>query len=369
MTRVVVLGAGYAGLVAAKLAARRTRAEVTLVNAGDRFVERVRLHQLAAGQRLRDLPLTELLAGTDVNLVVGLVTEIDTARRVVRLDGAAQRLQYDVLVYALGSAADLTSVPGAAEHAHAVADAGQARRLRDRVRDGTTVAVVGGGLTGIETAAELAESYPGAKVRMVTGGVPGAALSAKARRHFLRTFHRLGIELRENVRVTEVHADGLSLAGGERLDADIVVWTTGFRVSSLAAEAGLAVDGHGRMLVDDTLRSVSHPEVYGIGDSAAARLPSGQELRMACATAIPSAACAVRAIAARLAGREARPLNFRYVTQCVSLGRRDGLIQFVRPDDTPARGLLTGRPAALYKEAIVRAAYWSQRHPGLTAAM
>jgi NADH dehydrogenase FAD-containing subunit len=106
-TRIVVVGAGYAGLAAAKLAARWTGAEVTLVNAGDRFVERVRLHQLAAGQPLRDLPLAGLLRGTGVRLVVDRVTGIDAATRTVRL--GERELGYDRLVYAAGSQADLDS--------------------------------------------------------------------------------------------------------------------------------------------------------------------------------------------------------------------------------------------------------------------
>ncbi|MDT7637548.1 MAG: hypothetical protein QOC83_1836, partial [Pseudonocardiales bacterium] len=160
-TRIVVVGAGYAGLAAAKLAARWTGAEVTLVNAGDRFVERVRLHQLAAGQPLRDLPLAGLLRGTGVRLVVDRVTGIDAATRTVRL--GERELGYDRLVYAAGSQADLDSVPGAARYAYPLASYPEASRLRAHLADsgdGGTVAVVGGGLTGIEAAAELAETLP-----------------------------------------------------------------------------------------------------------------------------------------------------------------------------------------------------------------
>ena len=87
---------------------------------------------------------------------------------------------------------------------------------------------------------------------------------------------------------------------------------------------------------------------------------------MACATGLPAAAHAVRSIAARLAGREPKPLRFRYINQCISLGRNDALIQFVRGDDSPRDAVLTGRAGARYKEAIVRSAYLAQRHPALT---
>ncbi|MEU9889008.1 FAD-dependent oxidoreductase [Sphaerisporangium sp. NPDC051011] len=361
---IVVLGAGYSGLVAAKLVAGHG-ARVTLVNARDRFTERVRLHQLAAGENLRDLPLRDLLAGTAVDLVVGRVTGIDAGDRAVRLDGGAPDIRYDVLVYALGSRTDLDTVPGAAEHAHAVSGPDQAERLRGRLAEARVAAVVGGGLTGIEAAAELAEAHPGVKVRLVTGGALGEGLSERGRRYLSRVFTRLSVDVRENARVSEVREDGLVLADGEHVAADTVVWTTGFRVPALAREAGFAVDRHGRVIVDGTLRSESHPEVYAVGDAAAARMPGGQELRMACATGIPAGHRAARAIVDRLAGREPRPLRFRYLGQCVSLGRHDGLIQFVHADDRPREAVLTGRVAALYKEGIVRGTILAMRRPSL----
>lgn len=183
-------------------------------------------------------------------------------------------------------------------------------------------------------------------------------------RHLRHVLDRLGIAVHEHARVREVCADGLRLDGG-RLAADTVVWTAGFAVPPLARDAGFAVDAHGRMEVDATLRSVSHPDVYAVGDAAAAHRPGGQELRMACATAMPVAQHAVRAIAARLDGREPRPLRYRFVVRCISLGRRDGLIQLVHADDSPREAVLTGRAAALVKELVVRGALFAQRTPGL----
>lgn len=364
---IVVVGAGYSGLAAAKLAAKWTAARVTLINESDRFVERVRLHQLAVGQRLRNLPLAGLLRGSGVELVVGRVTGIDASARTVRL--AETAIGYDTLIYAVGSQATVDSVPGVTEHAYPVATVGQAARLRDRLADSEVVAVVGGGLTGIETATELAETHPRLKVRLVTDGEFGGALSERGRRHLRRVFGRLGVDVSDRTRVAEVRADGLALAGGGHIAADTVVWTAGFAVPELAREAGFAVDEHGRMIVDPTLRSVSHPEVTAIGDAAALRRQDGQELRMACATGGPSAQVAARAIAARLAGREPKPLRFRYINQCISLGRKDALVQFVHADDSPREAVLTGRLAALYKEAIVRGVIVFERHPTLPVSV
>src|SRR5690606_23010583 len=121
MTRLMVVGGGYSGVVAAKLAAKWTDATVTRINDNDRFVERVRLHQLVAGQQLRDLPLRDLLDGSGVELVVDQVKAIDPEAKKLHLALEKEPVSYDILVYAAGSLADLDSVPGAAEHAYSVA--------------------------------------------------------------------------------------------------------------------------------------------------------------------------------------------------------------------------------------------------------
>ncbi|GAA2662698.1 MULTISPECIES: NAD(P)/FAD-dependent oxidoreductase [Actinosynnema] len=356
--RVVVLGAGYAGLAAAKLAARWTGAEVTLVNERDRFVQRVRLHQVAAGQVERRLPLWELLAGSGVELVVGRAEAIDLGAREVRVGDRA--LPYDRLVYALGSTTDLGSAPGVAEHAHSVSDAESAERLHRALTGRRSVVVVGGGLTGVETAAELAEA--GHDVSLLSSSALGAGLSAKAVRHLHRALARLGVRVREGCRVESVDERGLRVDGGHEA-ADAVVWTAGFRVPPLARESGLAVDASGRLLVDEAMRSTSHPEVIGVGDAAAVRRADGREMRMACATAAPNAQRAIRSLAQELAGDTPTPTRFRYVGQCVSLGRRDAVLQFVHADDTPRDVVLTGRAAALAKEMIIKYTVAFQRRP------
>ncbi|WP_431042875.1 NAD(P)/FAD-dependent oxidoreductase [Streptomyces sp. P1-3] len=357
---IVVLGAGYAGLGAAKRAARLLASadvRVTLVNAADRFVERIRLHQLAAGQPLPDLPLAGLLAGTGVDLVVATVTAVDPVARAVRIDAPPYDIPYDTLIYALGSTAPTGAVPGLAAHALSVATYEDAVRLRERLAaPGAatgSLAVVGGGLTGLETAAELAESHPRLRVLLVTDTDLGPGLSARGRRHLRRAFDRLGVEVREHARVSMVTEHGLVLADGARLPADTVVWAAGFQVPQVAREAGFAVDRYGRMAVDETQRSTSHPEVYAVGDAATAPAP-GPETRMSCQAGLPMGVQAADAVAARLSGRAPKPLAVRYVSQNISLGRRDGLIQLVRADDSPMGAAFTGRPAAAFKESICR---------------
>jgi NADH dehydrogenase len=356
--RIVVLGAGYTGLMCAIRAARRTRrtgARVTLVNPSGHFVERLRMHQVAAGQQLVDRQLPELLDGTGVEFIRGWASGIDPMRREVRVDTAdgERRLGYDTLVYALGSVADTTTVAGVEAHAYTLNTPADSARLAARLAEvpAGVVAVCGGGLTGVEAATEIAENHPGLHVLLLSRDVPGSMMSSQARDYLNRALDRLGITVRTAVTVTKVLPDAIELAGGELVPVDACLCTTGFVAPPLAAEAGFAVDAYGRVLVDATLRSVSHPSTYAIGDAAAIRQSWGT-IHGTCQSGIPTGAHAADSIARRLRGRPAKPFRFGYVHQPVSLGRRDAVIQFTHADDTPRRWYLTGRLAVAYKEFV-----------------
>ncbi|RAO09399.1 NAD(P)/FAD-dependent oxidoreductase [Micromonospora noduli] len=353
--RVLILGAGYAGMAAAtQLAARTRRADVqvTVVNAQERFTERLRLHMTATGQRLADLDISELLAGTGAQFVRGWVTAVDAHAKTVRVDDS-RVLRYDTLVYALGSVTDTAAVPGVEEHAYSLDGPSGATTLADRLaRLGAgTVVVVGSGLTGIEAAAEIAERHPEVGVTLVGQQDPGASMNPKARAYLRGALTRLGVQMVTGAAVTRVRPDAVELAGAETVAADIVLWTGGTRVAPLAAAAGLTVDERGRVVTDSALRSVSHPEVYAIGDAAAIRQGYGV-LHGTCQSGMPTGVHAAVSIARALRGRQPRPFRFGYYHTPVSLGRNDAVVQFTRPDDSPRRGCLTGRMAVWYKETV-----------------
>ncbi|MFE5792987.1 NAD(P)/FAD-dependent oxidoreductase [Streptomyces sp. NPDC056503] len=371
--RIVVLGAGYTGAVAAGRLARRLRREdvtITLVNAEPDFVERVRLHQLAAGQELTPRPFAEMFAGSGVELKLGEVAAVDADRKTVSVDGAAGReeLGYDSLVYALGSGWNHGGVPGVADHAHELSSRPGALRLRDRLaalEAGRPVVVVGAGLTGLEAATEIAEARPDLDVALVARGALGDWLSEKGRGHLRKVVERLGVTVHEHQAVAAVAADRVTTADGAVVPADVTVWTTGFAVHPIAGASGLALAGDGRIVVDETMRSVSHPDVYAVGDAALAAGPNDKPLRMSCASGVPMAWQAADALAARLAGVEVPRIAIRYAQQCVSLGRGEALIQFVTADDQAKEKALTGRFAARYKELICKGAAWGVAHPTL----
>ncbi|WP_405136039.1 NAD(P)/FAD-dependent oxidoreductase [Nocardia sp. NBC_01388] len=354
---IVVLGAGYTGMLAAIRLGRRTRKQavrITLVNPSARFTERLRMHQVAAGQELADHRIADLLEGSGVEFHQAAATAIDTAARTVTLDDNAQ-LNYDTLVYALGSSTDTSRVPGADHHAWTLNDPRRAHAFSERLTEaasaGGAVTVCGGGLTGIEAATEIAESHPGLTVTLVSQAEPGAMMGDKARAHLNRALDRLGVRRIVGVKVTKVLPDAVQLSTGELHTSDLTLWTTGVKVAPLAAAAGIATDARGLIVTDATLRSASHPEIHAIGDAAAVTQVWGP-IHGTCQSGLPTAAYTADAIARELRGKAVRPFRFGYIHQPVSLGRKDAVIQFTNADDTPNRWYLRGRAAIAYKAMV-----------------
>lgn len=346
-TQIVVLGGGYAGVMAANRLAGRADLAVTLVNPRPRFVERVRLHQLAAGTHDAVQDYASVL-GARVRLVVGEATRIDPAARQVVLAGG-DALAYDHLVYAVGSTGGL-DVPGVAGHALPVSTYEDADRLRTALAGAphAPVVVVGGGPTGVEAAAELAET--GRSVTLVCGGVLAPYVRAGARRAVTRRLTRLGVTLLVGPRAREVRADGVVLDDGRVLPG-LVVWAAGFRFPDLARRSGLTTDAAGRLLTDETLTCVDDPRIVGAGDAAS---PSGVPPRASCQAAQPLGLHAAGTVLAHLDGRAPAPVGPVLVGQCIGLGRHAGTVQVARLDDTPVGLHVSGRAGGVLKERVVR---------------
>ncbi|MFK4087021.1 NAD(P)/FAD-dependent oxidoreductase [Kribbella sp. NPDC020789] len=367
---IVVLGAGYTGAVAAGRLARRLHSDdvrITVVNAEPDFVERVRMHELAAGRELKPRPLAEVFEGTGIILRLAKVTGVNVDDKSVTLDNDEQ-LTYDTLVYALGSRWNDHGVPGAAEYAEQIAGRPGALKVRDRLAGltaGQTVTVVGGGLTGIEAVTEIAEPHPDLNVSLIAAGGLGDWVSPKAQAHLRKVFAGLGITVHEHATVARVEPHAVVTADGTAIPSAVTIWTTGFAVHPIAAATSLETTATGQILVDDMMASVSHPDVYAVGDAAQANGSTGHPLRMSCASGTFTAYQAADAIAARLTGGKLPHTTIRYFQQCISLGRKEGLIQFVTADDRTKKYSLRGRAAAAYKEVICWGAYFGVANPTL----
>ncbi|WP_046316768.1 FAD-dependent oxidoreductase [Mycobacterium sp. UM_Kg1] len=353
MTRiqVVILGGGYAGTLAANRLRQHPAVDITVVNPRPVFVERIRLHQYIAGTGTATVDYSELL-GDGIRLLVDSATAIEAADRRIRL-ASGTVLRYDYLIYAVGSTGAISpAVPGAAEFAYSISEFESAAQLLARlgaVAPQAPVTVVGGGLTGIEAAAELAE--PGRPVTLVCGGQLGPSLHAAGRRSVAKALRKLGVAVREAAVVAEVRPDAVVLDDGTVLPSAVTVWTAGFGVPDLAAASGLATDALGRLLTDETLTSVDNPWIVAAGDAVA---PSGRPLRMSCQAALPLGAQAANTVLARIADTAPAGLDQAFTAQCISVGRHAGTVQLSHRDDTPIKAFVGGRLGAAVKEAICR---------------
>ena len=356
-TKVVVVGGGYAGVLAANRLRVNRDVTVTLVNPRPQFVERIRLHQYVTESDDAVVDFSDVLSG-DVDLVVDTAELVDPAARTVTL-ASGEVLGYDYLVYALGSTGAATTVPGAAEFAYPMAELEQAQRLRTVVDDlhpDAPITVVGAGLTGIEAATELAEQ--GRNVTLVCGGQLGPYLSEPGRRSVDKVMRRLGVKVLEADVVAEVRRDAVVFADGAVRPSALTVWTAGFGVPDLAQTSGLHTDDLGRLFTDETLTSVDDERIVAAGDCAS---PSGEPLRMCCASASQLGPQAANTVLSRIAGTA--PANFEYGFggACISLGRKSGILQLARKDDSPVNVYFSGRVIAKVKEGICKGTLWGLR--------
>ena len=351
-TRVVVIGGGYAGTLAANNLRLRADVDITLVNPRPRFVERIRLHQFAAGNHEATADYGSLL-GDGIQLVVDSATRIDTAARTVEFASGRRPVHYDYLIYAVGSTGAIPAfVPGAAEFAYPIAEFELAQKLRealDQLPVDAPVTVVGAGLTGVETASELADQ--GRAVTLVCGGQLAPSVSEAGRRSTAKWMAKHGVTVLEDDVVAEVRSDAVVFTDGAVRPSALTIWTAGFGVPKLAANSGLRTDGMGRLLTDETLTSVDDSRVVAAGDCAA---PSGLPLRMSCQAAGPLGLQAAKTVLSRIAGTEPGAMEPVFVAQCISLGRHAATFQPTRKDDSPRNFYIAGRLAASMKEAICK---------------
>ncbi|SFN60160.1 NAD(P)/FAD-dependent oxidoreductase [Mycetocola miduiensis] len=392
VTTVVVVGAGYAGVICAnRLRSSMTADEaagtvIQLINPSPLFYERIRLHEIVAGSRKSAaIPLADMLH-PDIDVVLGTAVRIDATVGSLTVrsgDETLADLQYDTLVYAVGSTSSAHRVPGAAENSYAVGDPATAEAAARVIADGSgrqRIVIVGGGFTGVETASEAAQQWPDAEVTLVTNGPIVGSMRGAARRKITRKLETLGVTILERSPVASVAKTALLFADGPDLPFDVCLWTASFSVPELASGSGLDCDEIGRLRVDEHLRSPEFPNILGAGDAVRLPDPFGRHLRMGCAAALPLGGAAAATI---LAARRGTPLpvaSVGFLLQCISLGRQDGYVQVVRADDSPRPLAFSGWLGARIKEAICRltvtgpqreagrpGAYWAPKGPKVSA--
>jgi NADH:ubiquinone reductase (H+-translocating) len=350
--RLVIIGAGFAGMYAALSAARLRdirgalpeELEIVLVAPEPTLVVRPRLYE--PKPETLTAPLLDVLRAIDVVYVQGSAETIDAKSRTVEIvtaKGAKKSLSYDRVVVATGSRLFRPNIPGLAEHGFSVdqlADAIALDRhlhsLADRpAKNGRdTVVVAGGGFTGIEAATEMPTRLRGilgkeVKPRVIIVDRNSAIapdMGEGPRPLIEEALRKLGVETRLGAGVAELDKSGVTLSNGERIECATVIWAAGMRAAPLTAQIPAERDNFGRLLVDRDLRVLSVPGVFATGDAARAACDDvGNYTLMSCQHATRMGAFAGNNAAAELLGVPTRPYHQKAYVTCLDLGESGAL--------------------------------------------
>ena len=333
--RILVLGGGFAGLWSA-LAAARARAvfgaDLEIVLLSDTPWHSIRVRNYEADLSDTRVALDNVLAPVDVRRLQGMVTGIDAASRIVtyEAEGATQAIGYDRLVFALGSRLARPPIPGLAEHGFDVDTYDAAMRLNEHIAhlpsDASTVLVVGGGLTGIEAAAEMPGKLRAAGIAtprvILADHAPriGSDMGAEAVTVIEEALQVLGVEMRGGVSVASVDATGATLQDGERIEAATVVWCAGMRAQSLTAAFPVERDRLGRLPVAPTLKIKGLAAEFAAGDVASFPIDGTHGCVMSCQHGRPMGRFAGHNAVCDLLGEEMLPLAIAWYTTILDLG-------------------------------------------------
>jgi NADH dehydrogenase len=337
MARILVLGAGFAGLWAALGAARKrdeigAQADDTEILVVDRNAyHNIRVRNYEVDISDVALPLAGLLDPVDVRHMVAEVKAIDPATRQVTVSTSSgkQMLSYDRLVLTTGSELVRPAIPGLAIHGFDVDTYDAAIELDKHLAalgkqqpssSRSTVVVVGAGFTGIEVATEMPAKLARAGITgdrhvilIDPNPVVGATFGAHGRPVINEALSALGVETRLGVRVNAVDAGSITLSSGETIPTETVVWCAGMRASPLAAALPLQRDGLGRLAEGLT-------GVFAAGDVASCLIDGTHPTVMSCQFARPMGRFAGHNVVADLFGEKLLPLTIDWYVTVLDLG-------------------------------------------------
>ena len=345
--RLVIIGAGFAGMYAALSAARLRdirgaspgELEIALVAPEPTLVVRPRLYE--AKPETLTAPLTDVLKAIDVVYLQGSAETVDTKSRtvgIVTADGTRKQLSYDRLVVATGSRLFRPNVPGLAEHGFSVDNLDDAIALdkhlhgladRPAMNGRDTVVVAGGGFTGIEAATELPARLraifgKNARPRVVIvdrNKTIAPDMGTDSRPVIEDALKKLGIETRIGAGVASLDECSVTLSDGERIEAETVIWAAGIRAAPLTAQIPGERDNLGRLIVDRDLRVSGVPRVFATGDAARAACDDdGNYALMSCQHATRMGAFAGNNAAAELLGVQTKTYHQEAYATCLDLG-------------------------------------------------
>lgn len=357
-TKVVILGAGYAGILCAnRLEKQNKQIEITLISDGKYFQERIRFHEVATGRHRKQILISDLLR-KNIILQKGKVTKIEPNKNQVlfQSDLLSQTIQYDYLVVAIGSAKIKPFVTG---ENSIQSQTSLTKFLSEKNPNQLqNVCILGGGLTGIELATEWKEQFPNAKLTLLETKSFGTSFSKRGARYLKKQMKTLGIDIKENVSIKTIQSEEIEFEDQSTITFDSLMNCTGFQPESFFSPSDLVTNNKDQIYVDRFLRSKQFPNLFAVGDVAKLE---HSILRMGCVTALPMGAYVADTISDLLKNQNPSEFQFQFFGRCVSLGRKNGLIQLTYGDDSPRDWILTGKLAAWIKERVNRFTLFSLR--------
>jgi NADH dehydrogenase len=350
--RLVIIGAGFAGMYAALSSARLRdiqgvspeEFEIALVAPEPTLVVRPRLYE--PKPETLTAPLLDVLKAIDVVYVRGSAETIDSKARsleVVAANGSRKTISYDRLVVATGSRLFCPDIPGLGEHGFSVDSLDDAIALdkhlhslakRPAVNGRDTVVVVGGGFTGIEAATEMPSRLreilgkdAGTRVIIVDRNQAIAPDMGEGPRPVIEdALRKLGVETRLGAGVAAIDESGVTLSSGEHIETETVIWAAGIRAAPLTQQIPAERDDCGRLLVDRDLRVPGVQGVFATGDAARAACDDdGNYALMSCQHATRMGAFAGNNAAAELLGVPTKPYHQEAYVTCLDLGEAGAL--------------------------------------------
>ncbi|MFP7255783.1 pyridine nucleotide-disulfide oxidoreductase [Virgibacillus sp. 7505] len=371
---IVILGAGYGGVLAAQTVRKyysKAQANVTLINKTPTHQIITELHRLAAGsisEQAVAMPVEKLLKGLDVDFKVATVESFNVDKKEVVLAGG-NTLSYDALVVGLGSKTAYFGIPGLEENSLVLKSADDANKVYNQIQDkikayaasknpaDATILIGGGGLTGVELVGEIADKLASfclphgvdpkeIKLQLVEAG---PKILPMLPQHLIdraqSSLEKRGVEFLLGLPVTNVVGNVVELKDGQKIETNTFVWTGGVQALPMVAESGLETD-RGRATVNNFLQSKSHQDVFVVGDSAVYFGEDGRPWPPTAQIAWQMGELVGYNLFAYLEGKTME--NFSPINSgtLASLGRRDA-VAFIGANQTPLKGL----PATMMKEA------------------
>jgi len=362
---ILILGGGYAGLLAASNVRRELpKARITLVDGQENFSHRVRWHEALVGKTVETINYQNFSTEREIEFLKARVDKLEPEENRVHLTAGNANLclDYDQLVYTLGSVSIPLWKEQGPDNVYALNNANELLEAQQRMAKIRRLVVIGSGLSAIEYATEVAENFPLLQIKLLTRSTLLSGYSRAAQNYARTTMAEMGIDVIEHMEIVSLDADHCVSENGDLTPFDICLCSAGFSASPVWRNSNLPSRGNGQIAVDGFMRAMSHGNVWVAGDAAYGVADGQATLRMSCASACATAPLMALNIARQQRDEELILHTPFYFCHCISFGRSRALIQMVTPDDNMLPTVVTGEVALATKiqisDAVISTLLW-----------